>query len=228
MFLYLPTKTQMKQQHIIFLHALFFSPLVMKPMEKYLFRNYDNERTSYHQFKYKSRNYSEQTLSDLAKLIESIPTDEKIILIGHSLGGLVGRNYLDTYQPKRDISLITLGTPHNTSIVGKVANLISSSIIGSSANAGIVYPTKEWSGHYPLYCISGTLNIGPQVLLKESRNKIGDGTVLLDESFVPNCTEKYELKLSHTALIYSSKSYKLIIKILKNLINIDYLENFSN
>lgn len=204
-------------QHIIFLHALFFSPLVMKPMENYLFRHYDNEKTVYHQFKYKSRQYSKETLEQLSNLINGIPKDEKIILIGHSLGGLVSRNYLETYNPDRNITLITLGTPHKQSLIGKVAHLMSTSIIGTSSEAGIVDTIKLWSGNYSLYCISGTLNIGPQLFLKGTRQEKGDGTVLLEESYVDNCTQRYSLNLTHTALIYSSQTYKLLIEIIKNI-----------
>lgn len=204
-------------QHIIFLHALFFSPLVMKPMEKYLFRHYDNENTTYHQFKYQSRKYSKETLEKLSTLIENIPKDEKIILIGHSLGGLVGRNYLEQYKPDRNISLITLGTPHKKSLIGKIAHLMNPSIIGTSSEAGIVDNIQPWSGNYSLYCISGTLNIGPQLFLKNTRHEIGDGTVLLEESYVDNCTQRYTLNLTHTALIYSSQVYKLLIEIIKSI-----------
>jgi pimeloyl-ACP methyl ester carboxylesterase len=46
-----------------------------------------------------------------AKVLADHP-NEKIHLIAHSLGGLVGRTYLQKYQPHLNATLVTVGTPH--------------------------------------------------------------------------------------------------------------------
>ncbi len=38
--------------------------------------------------------------------------DQKVHLIGHSLGGLVGRSYIQHYQPHLNGTLVTVGSPH--------------------------------------------------------------------------------------------------------------------
>jgi len=42
---------------------------------------------------------------------------ERVVLVAHSMGGLVGRAYLRRYGGERVTSLITIGTPHHGSIL---------------------------------------------------------------------------------------------------------------
>lgn len=207
-------------KHFIFIHALFFHPLVMKPMENRFHKYFlsRREKIKTHQFGYPTRQYNFKTLLKLKSLVDSIDVDDEVYLIGHSLGGLVGRNYLDKYKPQRNISLITLGTPHNTSQVGTLIHRLHPNIIGTSSEAGIVSKIIPWSGNYPLYCISGTLAIGPLNFLPKLSicKEPNDGTVALSESYVDNCTDKFELPLTHTMLIYSKKTDAVIFNILKN------------
>lgn len=56
-------------------------------------------------------------LTDLADslntyIIAKIPAEKKVNLVGHSLGGLVGRIYAQKYGTTRIDKLITVGTPH--------------------------------------------------------------------------------------------------------------------
>lgn len=60
------------------------------------------------------------SIDDYAPLIERAVADlrtqtgfEKVVLVGHSMGGVAIRAWLRTYGAKRAAKIITLGTPHN-------------------------------------------------------------------------------------------------------------------
>jgi triacylglycerol lipase len=44
---------------------------------------------------------------------------DRLILVGHSMGGLVGRSYLATYGAGRVTRLVTLGTPHQGTLLAR-------------------------------------------------------------------------------------------------------------
>lgn len=57
----------------------------------------------------------ERNTQHLEKVIEEIldlANNESLYLIGHSLGGLVGRHFVKTYDPKKIKLLVTIGSPH--------------------------------------------------------------------------------------------------------------------
>lgn len=69
-------------------------------------------------FPYDWRRSNTLSATALAALLDSLPPDAEITLIGHSMGGLVARHYLESGRFRcrpafsRVRSLITLGTPH--------------------------------------------------------------------------------------------------------------------
>lgn len=77
------------------------------------------ENKSLYIFTYDWRKKIEQTADDLNQYIEQKITSQdpniKIGLVGHSLGGLVGRIYLQKYKPDQINQLITVGSPHQGS-----------------------------------------------------------------------------------------------------------------
>lgn len=67
-------------------------------------------------FYYDWRRPVSQNSKELATFIDinSIP-DEKVDLVGHSMGGLVGRDYLEASEGGKLSSLLTIGSPHKGS-----------------------------------------------------------------------------------------------------------------
>lgn len=64
-------------------------------------------------FRYRTRGVPiEAAAEQLRQLLARQPATQPITLIGHSLGGLVGRYYLRRYPSQGVRRLITLGTPH--------------------------------------------------------------------------------------------------------------------
>jgi Lysophospholipase len=65
-------------------------------------------------FDYDTRKYSSETLQNLHQLISKVEESE-VYLVGHSMGGLVARNYIHQYENNIK-GLVTIATPHNQSI----------------------------------------------------------------------------------------------------------------
>lgn len=193
----------MNQEAIILLHGLFMTPQVMKRLEKsLLLKGYD----VYH-FSYPTVRFSkEEVLKKLDALVQSLDY-KKIFFVGHSMGGLVARLYFTDYEPQlNDTAVITLGTPHQGSTIGKYLKQTSLGfILGTCGQAGIIEPIPQWEGKIPLGSIMGISNYGVNTLLKKFHGKqsINDGTVFLEESVLENATDHAMVKSTHFTLLFN-------------------------
>jgi triacylglycerol lipase len=74
----------------------------------------------------------------LARRIDAVLAEsgaERVLLVGHSMGGLVARAYLQRFDPARVARLVTLGTPHQGSRLA---------LLGFGANARQMRPGSAW------------------------------------------------------------------------------------
>ena len=74
----------------------------------------------------------------LARRIDAVLAEtgaERLILVGHSMGGLVARAYLRRFGESRVASLVTLGTPHQGSRLAR---------LGLGENARQMRPGSPW------------------------------------------------------------------------------------
>jgi triacylglycerol lipase len=74
----------------------------------------------------------------LARRIDTVLAEtgaERLILVGHSMGGLVARAYLQRYGEARVAGLVTLGTPHQGSALAH---------LGYGQNARQMQPGSPW------------------------------------------------------------------------------------
>jgi triacylglycerol esterase/lipase EstA (alpha/beta hydrolase family) len=155
-------------------------------------------------FDYHSVLFKESILDRLHNLVENIPQENEIVLIGHSLGGLVSRLYLTKFKPQRKIKLITLGSPHRGSLVAKrINNTIFKPLLGKSTKIGfLLKELPEWDNSYPLVSIAGVKDIGLVKLFAKDNNEPSDGTVFLSETIVENAEQHVVLEnMHHSQLI---------------------------
>lgn len=207
---------------VILLHGFMSNAYMMKYMEKQIIKaGYD-----VHSFNYKSNKYTENTLIELHKLIESLENKE-IYLIGHSMGGLVARNYLHHYEYNKIPSnskikaLITIATPHNQSLSAHaISKSIFKKIFGTAGDSGLTKILPEWKTDIPIGCIAGisTSKLSKNLFLpKHTKEQINDGTIFLNEALLDNCNDKVIIKGSHTGLILKKEVVSQCIYFLKNL-----------
>ena len=74
----------------------------------------------------------------LARHIEKILTDtgaEKLVILAHSMGGLVARAYLRKHGSRHVAKLITLGTPHQGTVMAR---------LGAGENGRHMVPGNAW------------------------------------------------------------------------------------
>ena len=97
---------------IILLHGLHMHSWVMKPLAYLL----EQEGFEVALFDYYSVLHSmNRHVEDLARWIDENHADETLHFVGHSLGGLVLRNFAAAYPDKVSGRIVTMGTPHQGS-----------------------------------------------------------------------------------------------------------------
>ncbi len=75
--------------------------------------------TQFYPFYYDWRQHISETTAELDTFLhQHIPAGRKVALVGHSLGGVVARAYLQQYDPQaeRVAKVITLGSPHQGAV----------------------------------------------------------------------------------------------------------------
>lgn len=193
-------------------------------MNKFImkFMEFEFQKLGYvvYNYDYFSTQYSNKVLIKLEKLILSVKEDE-IYMVGHSMGGILARKYVDeNYLCEKLKGIITLGTPHYGSRVGKY--FLKSKvnwILGKSHKSGVFETEKpyKWEHSIPLGCIVGTLPLGVNMALntKDTKHLKHDGTVYEDEAVLENCADSVKIKVSHTGMVYSKKVINLCDKFIK-------------
>ena len=114
-------------------------------------------------------------LKDIIDTVQYRTGSPKVILIGHSMGGLVSRRYLQIFGTDKVSKLILLGTPNNGTEgnIEKLCDFVGASRECQDMSKGSVFLRKLNSGglpNIPVYNIVGTgCDMGDQ---------LGDGTIL--------------------------------------------------
>ncbi|TRX54060.1 triacylglycerol lipase [Thalassomonas sp. M1454] len=198
---------------IILLHGLFMHRLIMAPMAKRLQKlGWQVENLSY-----------PSTSTDKRRLFntfDKIIKDGPVLMIGHSLGGLVIKNYLITRQvPAEKVPLvITLGTPHQGAEIAKDMDKFNiQKLLGSSVQFGLLPENLKASWHLPqkLISIAGNVKLGARPLLDRVwRDGVeeSDGTVSIAETKVDGMHEHIIVRQTHTSMVYSKSVVQLIDK----------------
>jgi len=186
---------------IIILHGLYMHGMVMQPLSRKL-RSFG--------YRTKVLTYNSVAINQhrLFNMIDNAlsPTMPNI-LVGHSLGGLVIKQYLHSRQPSTDkvSHVVTIGTPiRGASIVTRLQSLGMGTLLGNSPLFGLQEHHDQW--HYPqkLGSIAGTLPIGARALLLMDRRAPSDGTVTVEETKIEGMSDHIQVPKTHTSLIYSA------------------------
>ncbi len=192
-----------KKPHLFLIHGLFMHGALMTYMRLQL------EKCGYavHVFSYKS---VERSMAENAALLvdfvkQHSQTDEVCHFVGHSLGGLLIRLAYEKDPTLFTGRVVTLGTPHNGSLVAKrIAEDLHRAILGGAYPNALDGEIPAWGGEVELGSIAGTKCIGVGMALSELPRP-NDGTVSVSETQVPTQSDHVCVDLSHTALVYSSR-----------------------
>ena len=204
----------MQQQNpVILLHGLHHAPFIMRPLARRL----QEHGLVTHQYGYRSlRDGITINSARLNTWLEKYHRpDQPIDLVGHSLGGLIIRDFIAHYPKWKIGRCVTLGTPHLGSVCADYVWRLAPVIVGQSyidALDGTVAPLPK---HISLGVIAGNqpFGLGQLVLyyhnrkLRQQNNPlldeylIHDGTVYLKETKLESAADHLLLPVSHTGML---------------------------
>lgn len=203
---------------VVLIHGLMTNSLVMT----YLGAKIRSNEYKVYYFNYQSRKYSDKTLQELNYLIESIK-EENVYLVGHSMGGLVIRNYIHKEEYEKNFSkiksVITIATPHNQSVIAQKVQQLFDWFLGTAHEVGLTKDIGHWNSKIPLGCIAGIYegNWNAHLFLMFTKVKNpSDGTVLVEEAILIGCKDSIVIEGSHTGLLFQKNVVKQIINFLIN------------
>tara|TARA_B100001964_G_scaffold27487_1_gene27568 strand:- start:147 stop:773 length:627 start_codon:yes stop_codon:yes gene_type:complete len=151
--------------------------------------------------------------------------DREVHFVAHSLGGLLVRNLLNTYPSDVQGRVVTLGTPHQGSLVARAMSRswIGSMLLGKALPslstkipAGQEFFESDSSEFNSLEfgCIAGNRPLGMGMLLA-SVTKPHDGAVQLTETKFDQMTDYRVVPSNHMGLLFSRQVAEEVIQFLK-------------
>ena len=171
--------------------------------------------------------YKHKTIQDISDFLHEkiiklkINKKEKLNFVGHSMGGLIIRNYIHKYQPKNLHRVVMVATPnHGSELADKLKNWkiykwkfgnVSSKQLGTDQ-----YNLDNAFGdvNYELGIIAGKTWLNPIFsLILPGKD---DGIVSIESTKLDGMKEHIILNFSHTTGIMSKKVAQNVIKFLKN------------
>lgn len=128
--------------------------------------------------------------------------------VGHSLGGLVILRALQLTDDLPPGRAVLLGTPLQGSKAAQgIARMLpfGKAILGAAVNAECVnFAPREWTGHREVGVIAGSMRLGLGRLFADF-NADHDGTVAVEETYLPGAKDHIVLQTSHTGMVFSAE-----------------------
>ncbi len=150
----------------------------------------------------------EALTEELAKKVDELQIKwqtEKVILIGHSMGGMIARNYIQNRGGARHArALITLGSPHHGSKLAPFAVSPMGKTLLPGSEFIRQFNSVEW----------------PQEVIALSHYTRYDNIVLPAESAKMDGAKNVELDgMGHTSLLFHPKSMQAVTSALSEIFN---------
>lgn len=206
-----------QKNRVILIHGLHQTIWSMRPLAKRLqAAGFDTD-----QFGYRSMRDSIDTNSARLNrwLEENHHSDQLIDLVGHSLGGLIIRDFVAKY-PKWQIGrCVTLGTPHVGSVCADYIWRLTPAVIGRSYVDALDGTVATLPAHITLGVIAGNRPYGlGQLFLTYHNHQLRntgqppskqplahDGTVYVAETKIATAADHLVLPVSHTGMLMNKK-----------------------
>ena len=130
--------------------------------------------------------------------------DATVHLVGHSLGGLLILQALQSHPDLVEGRIVLLGSPVGGSVVAKRLHRYRGLrwMLGRSADSGLLGDGPAWQGHLPLGVIAGNRPLGIGRLIGGLAGE-NDGTVTVAETHLENASGSTRVHVTHTGLLLS-------------------------
>jgi pimeloyl-ACP methyl ester carboxylesterase len=165
-------------------------------------------------------NSPEEILEDITMQInDSLPENgQPVHFVGHSLGGLIIRAYLDKTKIANLGNVVLIGTPNKGSeLVDKYQDSCWMKLLGPTTlalgTAEVSFPNSIPDPYYPVGVIAGTVTDNDN---EDTIPGIDDGLVALESTKVNNMTDFITVESSHWMLRYNEEVAVQTIAFLHN------------
>ena len=217
-----------QKNRVILIHGLHQTAWIMRPLAKRLqAAGFDT-----HQYGYRSMRDGIQTNSARLNtwLEEHHHPDQPIDLVGHSLGGLIIRNFVVQYPKWQIGNCVTLGTPHKGSVCADYIWRLTPAVMGRSYVDALDGTVAPLPAHITLGVIAGNRPYGLGQLFLQYHNRklrkvnsapstewlIHDGTVYVKETNIEAAADHIVMPVSHTGMLVDKAVAKQIEYFLTN------------
>lgn len=190
-----------RQETLVLLHGIWMYPVVMSWLAHQLRQlGYEVLTPGYASV----HNTPAQNAKALHAYLQRTVTNERLHIVGHSLGGLVALHLIDQFNDLPPGRLVTLGSPVAGSYIARMVKpwpllgmAFGNSMEGGLSGQGIpVQCQREWGA------ICGTLSVGlgSPFLIGQG---VHDGAVCLSETEHPAQKARLCLAVTHTTMLFS-------------------------
>lgn len=201
-----------QRETVLLLHGIWMRPLMLWPLANRLRKaGYVVEVLGYASV----TRTPAQNAERLYPFIQNLSTD-CLHVVAHSLGGIVALHLLSKHPDLPPGRLVTLGTPAQGSLVARILKPLPllGMAFGNSMEEGLsgqdipAATGREWGA------MIGTLPLG--LGFPFLHGEPNDGAVRVCEAEHPAQTGRIYLRLSHTAMLFSSLAFGHILAFLRS------------
>ena len=200
------------REAVVLVHGLWVNGMDMSLLRYRLSEHYDTFQFSYNTV----QNSPAENAAQLNDFVSGI--DHKVIhFVGHSLGGLVIRQFFHLFPEQAEGRVVSLGSPHKQSHSARQLSTFSFTrmLLGKSIEDGLLGEMPPWQGQTELGSIAGSLRLGMGVIIP-GLPRPNDGTVSVEETRLEGMSDHLVLPLSHFGLVLSYKAFEAVVYFLQN------------
>ncbi len=136
-------------------------------------------------------------------------SDERIHLVGHSLGGVLALQTLVRYPEAISGRVVCLGSPLLNTMAGRhlATSRIGSRMLGRTLPEAVFeHPLESWRGVQDVGVVAGSVGLGLGMIVTPRLRRPHDGVVEVAETCLPGITDHLELRVNHTGLLLSREA----------------------
>ncbi|MFW5770334.1 MAG: esterase/lipase family protein [Spirochaetota bacterium] len=208
-----------EREHVILLHGLAMSSLIMTPLKLYL----EEQGYVVHNINYPSTSKTIESIASeyIRPVVDSIrhQGDGNIHIVTHSMGGVAARYYLHMYPASPVTSMVMIAPPNRGSTMAEVLKkykiarwFFGPALTQLSTGSGSILhrldPLKVPTG-----VIAGCASMNPVNSLILPGDD--DGTVAVSHTPVEGMHDFVVIPRSHSGILFDKKVYKLVVRFLR-------------
>ncbi len=186
-----------RQEAVVFVHGLWMRGPDMTLLRRRV------RLCGYRTYQFHYRSISADLCTHALELQQFLQGVEEPVIhfVAHSMGGLVVRRLFLDHREQRPGRIVTLGTPHQGSHVGRWFGRfgVGRLLLGRSAEC-FAGGLPDWHGERELGSIAGKLAVGVGWVARGLPSP-NDGTVAVKETELPGLADHLVLSVSHMGML---------------------------